>query len=63
MPTREEARGSKVAEARRLLEEGKALEAIAAAMKVSDVTVRQFLRDSFAAEGRRMPDLRRRHDP
>jgi hypothetical protein len=60
MPTREEARHGKVIEARRLLDEGQRLEAIAAAMKISDVTVRRYLHDSFAAEGKSMPDLRRR---
>lgn len=60
MPTREEARRAKVAQARRLLDEGKSLEEIAAVMKVSDVTARGYLHDSFAAEGRPMPDLRRR---
>lgn len=60
MPTREEARRDKVLEARRLFDKDKSLEAIATAMKVSDVTARQYLRDSFAAEGKSMPDLRRR---
>jgi hypothetical protein len=61
MPTREEARQTKTMEARRLLDEEKLswLE-IVRAMKVSDVTVRQYLRESFAAEGKPMPDLRRR---
>lgn len=60
MPTREEGRHGKVIEARRLLDEGQRLEAIAAILKVSDVTVRRYLHESFAAEGKSMPDLRRR---
>lgn len=63
MPTREEARRGKVAEARRLLDEGQPLDVIAAEMKVSGTTARQYLRDSFAAEGKPMPDLRRRRAP
>lgn len=60
MPTREEAHHGKVVEARRLLDMGQRLEAIAAVMKVSDATVRRYLHESFAAEGKSMPDLRRR---
>ncbi|MEX0585660.1 MAG: hypothetical protein WD176_03385, partial [Pirellulales bacterium] len=60
MPTRGEARRGKVLEARRLLDEGNALEAIVAKMKVSDVTARQLLRESFQSEGKPMPDMRRR---
>lgn len=62
MPTRAEARRAKVTEARRLLDEENSLDDIAAAMKCSDTTARQYLRESFAAEGRPMPDLRRRPD-
>lgn len=58
MPTREAARLAKIAEARALLDAENSLEAIAAAMKISDVTARQYLRESFAAEGRELPDLR-----
>jgi hypothetical protein len=60
MPTRAEARRAKVAEARSLLDAGKQLDEIAVVMKVSDVTARQYLRESFAAEGKPMHDLRRR---
>jgi predicted transcriptional regulator len=60
MPTREEARRARTMEARRLHDEGNSLLKIARAMKTSDVTVRQYLRESFAAEGNQMPDLRRR---
>ncbi len=60
MPTREAARQAKVVEARRLLDADKPLDEIATTMKVSDVTVRGYLRDSFRAEGKPMPDLRRR---
>lgn len=34
---------------------------VAATMNVSDVTARGYLRASFAAEGKPMPDLRRRN--
>lgn len=60
MPTREELRREKTKEARDLLDQGRNLEEIAAKMNVSDVTVRQYLRESFAAEDKPMPDLRRR---
>lgn len=60
MPTREQVRRVKTAEARRLLDEGKSMLEIVKAMKTSDVTVRHYLRESFAAEGKPMPDLRRR---
>lgn len=60
MPTTAEVRSHKVNEVRRMLDAGTPLEEIAAAMKVSDVTVRKYLRQSFTAEGKVMPDLRRR---
>ena len=60
MPTREELRRGKAEEARRLLDAGKSLDEIAATMKISDVTARRYLHDSFAANGEEMPDLRRR---
>lgn len=58
MPTRQEARLARVTEARRHLDVGESLEQIATLMKVSDVTARDYLRESFAAEGKVMPDLR-----
>lgn len=60
MPTRAEARHAKIAEARRLLDADMQLDEIAAAMKVSDVTARGYLQESFATEGKTMPDLRQR---
>jgi len=60
MPSRKELRQKKLAEARRLLDVGQQLEEIATAMKVSDVTARKYLRESFAAKGKPMPDLRSR---
>lgn len=60
MPTRAEARRAKAVEARRLLDGGNQLDAIAAAMHVSDRTARDYLQESFAAEGKLMPDLRSR---
>ena len=63
MPTRAEAHRAKVDEARRRLDAAESLAEIAAAMKISDVTARGYLNESFAAEGKPMPDLRRRPSP
>jgi len=60
MPTREEVRRDKWAVARKLLEQGKELNEIAATMNVSDATARHLLQESFAADKKAMPDLRRR---
>lgn len=60
MPTTEGARDEKVNEARRMLDAGTPLEKIAAAMKVSNGTIRKYLQQSFAADGKAMPDLRRK---
>lgn len=60
MPTRKNRRKAKSAEARQLLDDGQSLDEIAEVMGVSDVTARQYLKASFAAEGKPMPDLRRR---
>lgn len=59
MPTGATSRAARAAEARRRLDGGETLEEIAAAMDVSDVTARAYLRASFVAEGATMPDLRR----
>lgn len=58
MPTRQARKNFKVAEARRLLDQRKALDEIATNMKVSDVTARNYLQESFRLEGKQMPDLR-----
>jgi hypothetical protein len=58
MPTRKDRQNAKSTEARQLLNGGRSLDEIAAALKVSDVTARQCLKASFAAEGKAMPDLR-----
>jgi len=58
MPTQEDRQNAKAAEARQLLDGGASLDEIAEALKVSDVTARQLLRLSFAAEGKSLPDLR-----
>ncbi len=42
-----------------MLDEGHSLEEIAEMLAVSDVTARDFLKASFEAEGKPMPDLRR----
>ena len=60
MPSQSELRQGKVAEARRLLDAGTSMEDIANSLVTSVNTVRTYLRESFAAEGKRMPDLRRR---
>ena len=60
MPTRKDCQNAKSAEARQLLDGGHSLAEIAEALKISDVTARQYLKASFAAEGKAMPDLRRR---
>jgi len=60
MPTRKDRQSMKNAEARQLLDAGRSLDEIAEALKVSDVTARKYLKASFAAEGKAMPDLRRR---
>lgn len=60
MPTTEGARKQKVNEARRMLESGTPLEEIAVTMRVSNGTIRKYLQQSFAAEGKAMPDLRRK---
>lgn len=61
MPTTAEARSDKVREARRMLDAGKPLEEIAAALKASVASIRKYLRQSFAADGKVMPDLRRKN--
>ena len=63
MPSRAEARRAKIDEARRRLDAEQSLDEIAAALQVSDVTARQLLRESFAVEGKPMPDLRRTQPP
>ncbi|MCH9033551.1 MAG: hypothetical protein IID42_03505 [Planctomycetes bacterium] len=60
MPTRKDRQNSKSAEARQMLDAGNSLDEIAEALDVSDVTVRQYLKASFSAEGKSMPDLRSR---
>ena len=60
MPTREDRQNIKSAKARRMLDGGHSLDEIAEALKVSDVTARQYLKASFATEGKAMPDLRSR---
>lgn len=60
MPTREDREKAKAAEARQMLDTGRLLDEIAEAMKVSDVTVRRYLKVSFDAEGKKIPDLRSR---
>ena len=62
MPTKEEARRAKVVEARSLFDHGNTLESIAATMKVSESTARKLLHESFEAEGKTMPDMRRAKD-
>ena len=63
MPTQSERKRLQVARARAMLDEGHSLEEIAHTLAVSDVTARKLLNMSFEAEGRPMPDLRRRPSP
>lgn len=60
LPARSDTKWAKVVAARAALEGGQPLDEIAKTLKVSDVTAREYLRESFAAEGKPMPDLRRR---
>lgn len=60
MPTKEELEKAIATRARNLLDEGKSLEIISDIMDCSDVTVRRYLKKSFEAEGKTMPDLRRK---
>ena len=60
IPKRENARDAKVAESAPMLDVGRSLDEIAKAIEVSDSTAREYLQRSFAAEGRAMPDRRRR---
>lgn len=59
-PTRKQRMEAKAQSARELLDAGHSLEEISQALDVSDVTARKYLCESFAAEGKPMPDLRRR---
>ncbi|HAW29133.1 MAG TPA: hypothetical protein DCY03_13605 [Planctomycetaceae bacterium] len=60
MPTKEELQKAISVKARKLLDEGNSLEEISEIMDCSDVTVRRYLKMSFEAEGKTMPDLRRK---
>jgi hypothetical protein len=59
LPTRHDRQNAKATQARRLFDEGGSLEAISRVMKVSDVSARRYLQASFAAENKKMPDLRK----
>tara|TARA_E500000305_G_scaffold78256_2_gene63903 strand:- start:478 stop:1716 length:1239 start_codon:yes stop_codon:yes gene_type:complete len=60
MPTKEELQKAIATRARKLLDEEKSLEEICDIMDCSDVTARRYLKMSFEAEGKTMPDLRRK---
>ena len=60
MPTKVELQKAIATRARNLLDEKKSLEEISNIMDCSDVTVRRYLKMSFEAEGKTMPDLRRK---
>ncbi|REJ65894.1 MAG: hypothetical protein DWQ31_16490 [Planctomycetota bacterium] len=62
MPTRQNRKEAKFRQARRMLDEGHPLDDITRELGVSDVTARSYLRESFAKEGKPMPDLRRRRE-
>ncbi len=60
VPARTDTKGAKITAARAALDGGQSLDEIAKMLKVSDVTAREYLRESFAAEDKPMPDLRSR---
>lgn len=60
VPDRIDPHKDKVEESRRLLDAGMALSEIARTLDVSTTTARGYLRRSFRAENKPMPDLRRR---
>ncbi len=60
VPTRASRYEERVRQSRELLDQGHSLDEISKTMGVSDVTARSYLRKSFKAEGKPMPDLRRR---
>ena len=60
VPARQAIKEAKVAAARAAFDSGQSLEELAKTLKVSDVTARKYLRESFVSEGRPMPDLRSR---
>jgi hypothetical protein len=60
LPTTKQLKQERISLARDLLDAGCSLEEIARRLNASDVTARQYLRESFAEEGKPMPDLRSR---
>ena len=58
MPTRAEARQMRIVKARNVFDASNLLEDVMAELTVSSTTARDYLKESFAAEGRAMPDLR-----
>ncbi|MBL9085445.1 MAG: hypothetical protein JNK76_26810 [Planctomycetales bacterium] len=62
MPTREEALQQRVAKARRIFDLTNRLDAVMTELKASSTTTRDYLKRSFAAEGRKMPDLREKSE-
>jgi hypothetical protein len=62
VPSNDDRRQHQLREARRMLEAGYDLEGMADGLHVSGNQVRVLLKESFAAEGKSMPDLRRREN-
>lgn len=60
MPTKKELQKAISTRVRKLLDEENSLEEISDIMDCSDVTARRYLKMSFEAEGKAMPDLRRK---
>jgi hypothetical protein len=60
VPTSKERKDARIANARALFDQRISLAEIGRQMKVSDVTIRQWLRISFRKEGKQMRGLRRR---
>lgn len=63
MPERIDRNKNRVEHARRMLDTGMALAEIARTLNISTTTARDFLRRSFQAENKSMPDLRRTRPP
>lgn len=60
VPSKADLEREKSIKMRALYDAGASLAEIASEMKISDVTVRKYLKMSFKAEGKSMPDLRKR---
>ncbi len=62
VPTAAEIRHEKIRQVRAAHDQGTTLNAIAAQLKISDVTAREYLNASYEADGQSKPDFRRKPD-